>query len=204
MRVFLAGASGVLGVRLTPLLVAVGCEVAGMTRSPAKASKLAELGAEPVVCDVYDAAGLEQAVRAFAPDMVIHQLTDLPDDRADLPAGRSANARIRREGTANLLAAARAAGTKRVLAQSVAWEMTGEGKAGQEYLEEAVLGAGGVVLRYGQFYGPDTYYPDPSDYPDPPRIHIDEAAARTVTALDLASGIYALTDTGKTDFEPVQ
>ncbi|MBF6171749.1 NAD-dependent epimerase/dehydratase family protein [Nocardia blacklockiae] len=203
MRVFLAGASGVLGVRLTPLLIAVGCEVAGMTRSPAKASALAALGAEPVVCDVYDAAALEQAVRAYAPDMLMHQLTDLPDDAADLPAGRAANARIRQEGTANLLAAAAAAGVKKVLAQSVAWEMSGEGKAAKDYLEQAVLGTGGVVLRYGQFYGPDTYYPDPNAHPDPPRIHIDEAAARTATALDLASGIYALTDTGQTDFEPV-
>nr|WP_221333346.1 NAD(P)H-binding protein [Nocardia transvalensis] len=200
----MAGASGVLGVRLTPLLVAVGCEVAGMTRSPEKAAALAELGAEPVVCDVYDAPALEQAVRAFAPDMVLHQLTDLPDNPADLPAGRATNARMRREGTANLLAAARAAGVTRVLAQSVAWEMTGDGKAAAEFLEKSVLEMGGVVLRYGQFYGPGTYYPNPDDYPDPPRIHIAEAAARTVMALDLASGIYSVTDTGQTDFEPVQ
>ncbi|MFI5779126.1 NAD-dependent epimerase/dehydratase family protein [Nocardia sp. NPDC051570] len=204
MRIFLAGASGVLGTRLTPLLIAAGCEVAGMTRSPAKAELLAGLGAEPVVCDVYDAAALEQAVRAYAPDLVMHQLTDLPDSRADLAAGRSGNARIRREGTANLLAAARAAGTQRVIAQSVAWEMSGESLAAQEFLEKSVLDVGGVVLRYGQFYGPDTYYPDSADFPDPPRIHIDEAAARTVSALDLAPGVYSLTDTGKTDFDPVR
>ncbi len=204
MRIFLAGASGVLGTRLTPLLIATGCEVAGMTRSPQKAEALAGLGAEPVVCDVYDAAALEQAVRAYAPDLVMHQLTDLPDNSEDLAAGRAANARIRREGTANLLAAAQAAGVKRFLAQSVAWEMSGEGQSAKEFLESSVLEAGGVVLRYGQFYGPDTYYPDPAAYPDPPRIHIDEAAARTVIALDLAPGVYALTDTGKTDFEPVQ
>ncbi|MGY2061712.1 NAD(P)H-binding protein, partial [Nocardia gipuzkoensis] len=121
MRIFLAGASGVLGTRLTPLLIATGCEVAGMTRSPRKAELLAGLGAEPVVCDVYDAAALEQAVRAYAPDLVMHQLTDLPDSAEDLASGRTANARIRREGTANLLAAAQAAGVKRFLAQSVAW-----------------------------------------------------------------------------------
>ncbi|MCM6778152.1 NAD(P)H-binding protein [Nocardia sp. CDC159] len=204
MRIFLAGASGVLGTRLTPLLVATGCEVAGMTRSPDKAELLAGLGAEPVVCDVYDAAALEQAVRAFAPDLVMHQLTDLPDLREHLAAGRPANARIRREGTANLLAAARAAGVGRVLAQSVAWDLSGENKDAKDFLESAVLDAGGIVLRYGQFYGPDTYYPDPAELPDPPRIHIDEAAARTVIALDLTSGVYAVTDNGKTDFEPVQ
>ncbi|MFF0492745.1 NAD(P)H-binding protein [Nocardia sp. NPDC003482] len=204
VRIFLAGASGVLGTRLTPLLVATGCEVAGMTRSPEKAELLARLGAEPVVCDVYDADALERAVRAYAPDMLMHQLTDLPDDSANLPAGRSANARIRREGTANLLAAAQAAGVRRVLAQSVAWEMSGEGQAAKEYLEKSVLEADGVVLRYGQFFGPDTYYPDPTAYPDPPRIHIDEAAARTVIAVDLAPGLYSVTDTGKTDFDPVR
>ncbi|WP_460695248.1 NAD-dependent epimerase/dehydratase family protein [Nocardia thraciensis] len=204
MRIFLAGASGVLGVRLTPLLVAIGAEVAALTRSPGKAPALAEMGAEPVVCDVFDAPALEQAVRAFAPDLVLHQLTDLPDDLAELPAGRAANARMRREGTANLVAAAQGAGAARFLAQSVAWEMGGEGQEAKEFLESAVLDIGGVVLRYGQFYGPDTYYPETGDFPDPPRIHIDEAAARTVTALDLASGIYALTDIGQTDFEPVR
>lgn len=204
MRIFVAGATGVLGARLAPLLVSAGFQVAGLTRSPEKSAMLTDIGAEAVVCDVYDAAALERAVRAFAPDLVMHQLTDLPDDPADLPTGRAANSRMRREGTANLLAAARAAGAKRFLAQSVAWEMTGEGLAAQQFLEDSVLGIGGVVLRYGQFYGPDTYYPDPATRPDPPRIHIDEAAARTVVALDLASGIYAVTEDGRTDFVPVQ
>lgn len=79
MRVFLAGASGVIGVRLVPLMVADGHEVAGMTRSPAKADELRELGCEPVVCDVFDAAALERSVTEFAPDAVMDQLTDLPD-----------------------------------------------------------------------------------------------------------------------------
>ncbi|WP_063012199.1 NAD-dependent epimerase/dehydratase family protein [Nocardia nova] len=204
MRIFVAGATGVLGARLTPLLVSAGFEIAGLTRSESKTSMLTGFGARPVVCDVYDAAALEQAVRDFAPDLVMHQLTDLPDDPADLPAGRAANSRMRREGTANLIAAAQAAGAKRFLAQSVAWEMTGEGQAAKQFLEDAVLGIGGVVLRYGQFYGPGTYYPEDADRPDPPRIHIAEAAARTVVALDLASGIYAVTEDGRMDFEPVQ
>lgn len=175
-----------------------------MTRSPGKVEMLAGLGAEPVVCDVFDAAGLEQAVRAFAPDLVMHQLTDLPDSSEDLAAGRAANARMRREGTANLVAAAQAVGAKRFVAQSIAWETSGDGAAAKEFLEESVLGIGGVVLRYGQFYGPGTYYPDAQNYPESPRIHVEEAAARTVLALDLASGIYAVTDDGATDFEPVR
>ncbi|GAB2681335.1 NAD-dependent epimerase/dehydratase family protein [Nocardia goodfellowii] len=192
MRIFLAGASGVLGTRLVPLLIAAGHEVAGMTRSPEKARLLADAGAEPVVCDAYDLDGLVAAVTAYAPDSVMHQLTDLPDDPARLAEGRAANARIRREGTTNLLAAARAAGATRFLAQSVAWELTGEGQAAKEFLETSVLAAHGVVLRYGQFYGPGTYYPDAP--PASPRIALEEAAARTVRALESKPGIYEVTE----------
>lgn len=201
MRIFLAGATGVLGIRLVPLLVAAGCDVAGMTRSADKAAALAAAGATPVICDVYHVAALTDAVVGYAPDLVMHQLTDLPDDAAQLAAGRSANARIRMEGTTNLLAAAKAAGAKRVLAQSVAWELTGEGRDAKGFLESSVLETQGVVLRYGQFYGPGTYYPD--TLPEDPRIHVDEAAARTVLALDLASGIYGVSEGSATDFEPV-
>lgn len=161
-----------------------------MTRSPGKAGAIAAAGAEPVVCDAFDAVGLAAAVAAYGPDLVMHQLTDLPDDPDRLPEGRVANARIRREGTTNLLAAARAAGAARFVAQSVAWEMSGESLAAKEFLEEAVLAANGVVLRYGQFYGPGTYHPTP---PAPPYIGVEEAAARTLDALDLASGIYEVT-----------
>lgn len=202
MRIFLAGATGVLGIRLVPLLVAAGCEVAGMTRSAEKSERLVAAGATPVVCDVYDAAACIDAVVAYAPDMVMHQLTDLPDDPALIAEGRAANARIRVEGTKNLLAAAKAAGTKRFLAQSVAWELTGEGQDAKEFLESSVLDIGGVVLRYGQLYGPGTYYPD--TLPDDPRIHVDEAAARTVMALDLTSGVYVVRDGSTTDFEPAE
>ncbi|MGX1811514.1 NAD-dependent epimerase/dehydratase family protein [Nocardia sp. NPDC055321] len=192
MRIFLAGASGVLGTHLVPLLVAAGHEVAGMTRSPAKAGPLAAAGATPVVCDAFDAPALTAAVVAYAPDLVMHQLTDLPDSAADLPAGRAANARIRHEGTANLLSAARAAGASRFIAQSVAWEMMGEGQAAKEFLESAVLAAGGVVMRYGQFHGPATYYPD--TVPPDPRIALSEAAVRTARSLELPSGSYEITD----------
>ena len=121
MRVFLAGASGVIGVRLIPLLVRDGHEVAGMTRSPGKAAALRELGAEPVVCDVFDAGALAQAVTAFGPELVMHQLTDLPDRAGQIPEFAARNNRIRTEGTRNLLAAAAQAGATRFLAQSIAW-----------------------------------------------------------------------------------
>ena len=191
MRIFLAGASGVIGVRLVPLLVAAGHVVAGMTRSPEKADRLRSIGADPVVCDVYDADALREAVVAFGAEAVIHQLTDLPDDEASIPRFEAANARIRREGTRNLLAAARACGASRIMAQSVAWDLGGDAGAAVREHERAVLDAGGVVIRYGQFYGPGTYFED--EEPPPPRIHVDEAARRTVPALDAPPGLILVT-----------
>lgn len=191
MRVFLAGATGVIGARLVPLLVAAGHEVAGTTRSPGKCRSLRSSGAAPFVCDVYDAGGLREAVVSFSPDLVLHELTDLPDD-ADRIGDGAANARIRREGTRNLLDAARAAGAARFVAESVAWELDGEGGAAKAELERSVLEAGGVVLRYGRFHGPGTYYPDA--LPPPPRIHVDAAARRTVALLDAPSGIVEIVE----------
>ena len=188
----MAGATGAIGVPLVRLLVAGGHEVAGMTRREARAGMLRELGAEPIVCDVYDAAALTAAVTAFRPAVVIHELTDLPDDLSQLAAARGANSRMRREGTRNLLAAARAAGGPRILAESVAWPISGDGGAAAEEHERAVLDAGGVVLRYGRFYGPGTYHPD--DLPDPPAVHVDEAARRTVELLDAPGGIVTIVD----------
>jgi nucleoside-diphosphate-sugar epimerase len=193
MRIFLAGASGVIGTRLVPLLVATGHEVAGMTRSPDKTDLLRRLGATPVVCDVYDREALRDAVVSSAPDAVVHELTDLPDDASAL--GRDGrNARIRREGTRNLLTAAHAAGARRFLAQSVAWELEGDGAAAKAELERLTLEAGGVVLRYGRLYGPETYYPD--TLPPPPRIHVDEAARLTVALFDAPSGVVELVEDG--------
>lgn len=187
MRIFVAGASGVIGRRLVPLLVEAGHEVAGMTRSPERIDLLRSLGATPVVCDVYDVDGLERAVAEHEPDMVIHQLTDLPDDPTEIAGFGAANARIRRDGTANLLAAAASAGVHRLLAQSVAWELRGDGGAAVQEMEQMVLGAGGVVVRYGQFYGPGTYHADrPATGP---AIHVDEAARRTLDLLAAPSGV---------------
>jgi nucleoside-diphosphate-sugar epimerase len=192
VRIFLAGASGVIGVRLVPLLVAAGHEVAGMTRSPSKLAALEALGAEPVLCDVYDADELRAAVAQFGPDMVMHQLTDLPDDAAKIPELGARNARMRREGTRNLLAAARAASAERILAQSIAWELPGERGVTTREHERAVLDAGGVVIRYGQLYGPGTYFE--TEKPAPPRIGIDEAARRTVQLLDSPPGVVEVVD----------
>lgn len=196
MRIFVAGATGVIGVRLVPLLVVAGHTVAGMTRTAAKADSLRALGAEPVVCDVYDLEALTEAVVFFAPAAVLHELTDLPDDPRLIPQLAGATSRIRREGTRNLLAAARAASARRFLAQSVAWSLPGEGAAAVRDLETAVLEAGGVVLRYGQLYGEGTYYQD--TLPAPPRVHVDEAARRTVEALGAPPGIVTVVD----DAEP--
>jgi len=187
VRIFLAGATGVIGVRLVPRLVGAGHTVAGMTRSPDKAGTVRGLGATPVVCDVYDAPALRGAVEAFAPDMVMHQLTDLPDDVEEIGRFGDRNDRIRREGTANLLAAARAAGAPRFLAQSIAWKLPGERGERMLAFERQVLDAGGVVIRYGQLYGPGTFYPESP--PPPPRVAVDEAARATMDLLGASPGV---------------
>ena len=192
MRVFLAGATGVLGIRLVPLLVAGGHTVAGMTRSEHKSAALRALGAEPVICDVYDLEALAAAVQRFAPELVLHELTDLPDDAADLAERRGDNARMRREGTSNLLEASRRSDVQRLLAQSIAWDPSGDGGAAKHDLERAVLDFGGVVLRYGQLYGPGTYYE--RELPPHPRVHVNEAARRTLDALDLERTIVTIAE----------
>src|SRR5689334_5091889 len=192
MRIFVAGASGVIGVRLVPLLVRAGHIVAGMTRTPEKVGLLRAIGAEPVVCDVYDAARLERVVVDFGPEVVIHQLTDLPDDQRLIAEHSAANARIRREGTRNLIDAAASSGVGRFFAQSVAWTIPGDVGAATEDLERAVLQYDGVVLRYGRLYGEGTYYE--TSEPDPPRVHVDVAARRTAELLDAPSGIITIAD----------
>lgn len=175
MRIFLAGATGVIGVRLVPLLLAAGHEVAGMTRS--QPELVERLGAQPVVCDVFDFPRLREAMASFRPELVLHQLTDLPDRYEELEASLERNRRIRDEGTRNLLDAAPGV---RMVAQSIAFP------PGAPEHERMVLEAGGVVLRYGIFYGPGTYSGD--EQPPPPRIHVDDAARRTVELLDAPAG----------------
>lgn len=192
MRIFLAGASGVIGQRLIPLLVAAGHDVIGMTRTPAHTEAIASQGGQPVICDVFNRPALIDAVVSSKATVVMHQLTDLPDDSSRIREFSASNNRIRREGTGNLLAAASIAGVERVVAQSIAWDPPGDGGLAKSDLESQVLAIDGVVLRYGQFYGPGTYYEE--EPPDPPRIHVQAAAQRSLFALDSSSGIFVLAE----------
>lgn len=178
MRVFLAGATGVIGRRLVPMLVAAGHQVTGTTRSPQKTEELRAAGAEPVVVDALDAQALQAAVAAARPDAVVHQLTSIPRriNPRRIERDFAVNNRLRSRGTRDLVAAAQAAGVKRIIAQSIAFAylpgppgtlhtetevlyLNGTPpsfKSSVEALHElecAVRGVQGVVLRYGYFYG---------------------------------------------------
>ncbi len=193
MRIFLAGASGVIGQRLIPRLVQAGHVVGGMTRSAGKTELLASLGAEPIVCDVFDRDAVIKAVRDFGPDVILNELTDLPDDVTRIPEYAASNARIRTEGNQNLIEAARQSGSPKILAQTVAWQLPdGPDALAVAELEKSVLAEGGVVLSYGQFYGPGTY--NEAEIPAEPRIQIDRAAERTVQLLDAPSGVVVIVD----------
>ncbi|MEU8251951.1 NAD(P)H-binding protein [Nonomuraea sp. NPDC048916] len=193
MRVFLAGASGVIGQRLIPRLVEAGHVVGGMTRSPSKTELLAQLGAEPIVCDVFDRDALIQAVRDFEPDVILNELTDLPDEVEKIGDHTALNARIRTEGNRNVIEAARQSGSPKILAQTVAWQLPdGPDALAAAELERSVLAEGGVVLSYGQFYGPGTY--NEQQIPAEPRVQIDRAAERTVELLGEPSGVVVITD----------
>ncbi len=213
MRVFVAGATGVIGRPLLPLLARTGHTVTGTTRSATNADLIKRLGATPAVVDVYDAGALKAAVAAARPEVVIHQLTDLPDsaDPAAITASLEANARIRIEGTRNLIAAARAAGATRMVAQSLAFiyapgpEPHREedplippdtvSARGVHALESAVMGTPqltGIVLRYGRLFGPGTWAEKPTG---PGFLHVDAAAQAAVLAVTRGSaGIYNIAD----------
>jgi 2-alkyl-3-oxoalkanoate reductase len=183
MKIFVAGATGVLGRQLVPQLVARGHEVVGMTRSAAKQDLLRSLGARPVVADALDPDSVAQAVASAEPEVIVHQLTALSGDFDMRHIDRffETTNRLRTEGTDHLLAAARAVGARRFVAQSYAgWPAERSGgpvkdenapfdpdppealrgmMAAIRHLEGAVTGATwleGVVLRYGGFYGPGT------------------------------------------------
>jgi nucleoside-diphosphate-sugar epimerase len=233
LRIYIAGATGALGCRLVPKLIERGHHVTGTTRS--NADCLRALGAEPVVVDPFDAAAVHDAVVTARPDAVVHQLTAL----TGLTMGRNFDKqfaltnRLRTEGTDNLLAAARAAGAGRLVWQSYAgWPYAREGgpvKSEDDrldpsppadayesleairHLEAVVTEAGGIVLRYGGFYGPGTGLDENGEHTALLRkrrfpvggsgegiwslVHIDDAAAATVAAIEGGPpGIYNIVD----------
>ena len=193
MRIFLAGASGVIGQRLIPRLVQQGHVVGAMTRSAGKTELLRDLGAQAILCDVFDRETLIQAVVDFQPHVILNQLTDLPDDVTKIGDHVDLNARIRTEGNQNLIEAARKSGSPKILAQSVAWQLPdGPDALAVAELGASVLAEGGVVLSYGQFYGPGTY--NEQGQPAEPRVHIDRAADRTVAVLGEPSGVVVIID----------
>jgi 2-alkyl-3-oxoalkanoate reductase len=237
VRVFLAGATGAIGRQLVPRLIAAEHEVTGTTRSPQRAAELEASGAKAVVLDALDRGAVHGAVAAAAPDAVIHQLTALPQriDPRKVERDFVLNDRLRSEGTEILVTAAQAAGASRVIAQSISFFyapglpgtlhsesdplLTAEqasasmkrSTAAVETLERTVLGAGGLILRYGYFYGPGTAIAaDGSIGRDLAKrrmpvvgggtgvwslIHIADAAEATVAALDHGeSGVYNIVD----------
>jgi nucleoside-diphosphate-sugar epimerase len=235
MNVFVAGASGAIGRRLLPKLVATGHQVTGMTRTAEKAEAIRVAGAKAVVCDAFDAPAVAAAVAQASPEAVIAQLTVLPEEYDPRTIDYGPTNRVRVEGGRNLIAAAQAAGARRYITQSIAFiyapegewvkdeearpfteapEPFGSGTAATVRNEQDVLeaeGLEGIVLRYGQFYGPGTYYAEDGNIAEQVRkrrlpivgkgsgvtsfIHIDDAADATVAAVGRgAPGIYNVVD----------
>lgn len=236
MRVFVAGASGAIGGPLIRQLVEAGHHVTGTTRREARAEEIRSAGATAVVCDVFDAPALESAVKEAAPEVVVNQLTSLPEDFNPRKIDYTPTNRVREEGGSNLMKAALAVGARRYVTQSIAFIYAPEGdwvksedarpfedppppfnEGARAMLahEREVLGTEGIeglVLRYGQFYGPGTYYTPGSGSiakqvekrmlplvgPGTGMasfIHVEDAAAATVASLDRgAPGIYNVTD----------
>ena len=217
MRIFLAGATGVIGRRLLPLLLNSGHDVFGTTRSSAKVELLKRAGARPVLIDVFDARALSTAILEIQPEIVIHQLTDLPAglDPSQMEEAIHRNARIREEGTRNLVAAARASRAKRLIVQSIAWAyapgpkphresdplniaaegaraVTVHGVAALETLTLAAHPVEGSVLRYGHLYGPGTGTDVPGDTMP---LHVDAAAHAALLAITAQGpGIYNIAE----------
>ena len=229
MRVFVAGGSGVLGRRLVPQLVARGHQVTATTTGRAKLGLLEQLGAEGVVMDGLDAAAVGEAVAAAKPDVVVNQMTALSEAHSGKPNLRKPDRffagtnRLRSEGNDHLLAAAEATGVSHFVAQGHAsmngvrtggWVKTEEdpleeieGTKAVNHMEDAVVAAGGAVLRYGGFYGPGAT----DDQVELVRkrmfpligggtgwfswVHLDDAASATVLAVEQqAKGVFNIVD----------
>jgi nucleoside-diphosphate-sugar epimerase len=183
MRIFVAGATGAIGQRLLPRLASQGHAVVGLTRTPAKAALVRSLGAEPTVADGLDAKAIAAAVAEAKPDVIVHEMTDLSGaaDLRNFDRAFAVSNRLRTEGADHLMAAAKAAGVKRLVAQSFCgWPYARTGGpiksetdpldrdppaelrrslAAIRHLESVVtrsFDVEGIALRYGTFYGPDT------------------------------------------------
>ncbi len=216
-RIFLAGASGAIGRRLAPLLVDADYEVFGTTRSEAKVAELEGAGVKPIVIDVFDAPALSLVMATVEPDIVIHQLTDLQFGRDPKMMAEAIvrNARIRSEGTQNLVAAGLAASARRLIVQSIAWayapgpqpysendplDLDAEGTRGTSVRGVAMLERltitsqplEGVVLRYGQLYGPGTGNDQASGSAP---LHVDAAAHAALLAVERGkAGIFNIAE----------
>jgi nucleoside-diphosphate-sugar epimerase len=221
MKVFVAGATGVVGRRLVPMLVQAGHEVVGTTRSAAKLDALRALGAQGVVLDGLDGAAVGQAVAQAEPEVVIHQMTALSEsiDFKHFDTSFARTNELRTAGVDHLLAASEAAGVRRVVAQGYAAWRVPDGVAvpeklrgviaAMQHLERVVPASSveGVVLRYGGFYGPDAS----QEIIDAVRrrqmplvgdgagvwsfLHVDDAAAAALAAIDHgAPGTYDVVD----------
>ena len=237
MKVFVAGATGAIGRPLLERLVAAGHEVTGTTRSEAKTGAIRAAGGEAAVCDALDAPALRGAVAEAGPEVIVHQLTALPDRfNPRRKTIYDATNRLRDEGTRNLLEAAREAGTRRFVCQSIAFAYAarptpdvkdedaplvvdapppfGEGVRVTQEMEHRVVEADwleGLVLRYGWFYGPGTYYGEGGSITADVRkrrfpvigkgsglssfIHVEDAASATVAAVEGGPpGLYNIVD----------
>ena len=235
MRVFVAGASGVIGRALVPRLVAAGHEVTGTTRDDRSAEAIRATGAQAAICDALDAAAVEDAVIEANPEVIVSELTSLPKDYDLRTIDYEPTNRLRIEGGRNLISAGRKVGARRYITQSIAFVYEPEGdwvkdEEARTWVEapgrfasglEATLtserealeadGMEGLVLRYGQFYGPDTYFDRGGSIAEQVRkrrfpqvgsgsgvfsfIHVDDAADATVASIERgAPGIYNVVD----------
>lgn len=234
MKIFVAGATGALGLPLVRALCTLGHQVVGMTRSGQGEDRLRELGAGVSTADAFDPEAVRDAIAAVAPDVVIDQLTALPASPADIIKSMPIDTRLHKEGGANLLAAAEELGVSRYIMQSRGFFLeapsgqladetagfrvdapgpVGEGTRVMAAYENSVLAStklDGVVLRYGFFYGPGTWYRPDGAVAEQVRkgeatiigegpavwsfVHIDDAVAATVAALSAERGTYNVVD----------
>ncbi len=234
MKIFIAGATGAVGSPLVRALLTLGHQMTGMTRPGPGVDRLRELGAEASTADAFDPEAVHEAIAAAAPDVVIDQLTWLPANPADIIKAMPDDTRLHREGGANLLAAAEKLGVRRYIMQSrgfyldapagqladetarLSYDAPGEiGESTRTIgaYEDRVLASpslDGVVLRYGFFYGPGTWYRPDGAIADQVRngeaviigegnavwsfVHIDDAIAATVAALTAEPGVYNIVD----------